>query len=63
VGLDATTATATSPRAPSAAAWKTAVRSAHIDRPYDAFSMFAPVKVLPSSASSAAPTVKPLYGA
>ena len=58
-----TTATARNFRAPSEIALKTAVRSAHTVRPYDADSTLQPVKIVPSSARSAAPTRKLEYGA
>jgi len=56
------TASATNVRVPSLTAFTSAVRSAQIVPPYDAFSMFAPVMIFPSAESSAAPTRNLEYG-
>jgi hypothetical protein len=60
-----TTATATIAgfRALAATAAKMALRSAQIVSPYDAFSTLHPVKMRPSSSSTAAPTWNFEYGA
>lgn len=50
------TASATKDRDPSLTALTSAVRSAQIVPPYEAFSMFAPDTIRPSDVSSAAPT-------
>lgn len=47
---------------PSLIAFTTAVRSAHIPSPYDAFSTLQPEYMVPSSHRNAAPTLKLLYG-
>src|ERR1039457_281894 len=55
--VSAATATRRHLRAPSEIALKTATRSAHIVRPYVAFSTLQPVKIRPDSSSIAAPTL------
>jgi hypothetical protein len=57
-----TTATASIERLPALTAAATALRSAHTDIGYEAFSMFAPANTSPS-ARTAAPTLKFEYGA
>jgi hypothetical protein len=52
----ATTAIAARRLAPAAMAADTALRSAQMVRPYEAFSTLHPVKTLPSSEATAAPT-------
>jgi CNT family concentrative nucleoside transporter len=56
-------AMATNLRLPAATALNTAVRSAQIVKPYEAFSTLQPTKIWPSSVSSAAPTKNLEYGA
>jgi hypothetical protein len=58
-----TMAIVVSSRAPAATAAATAFRSAHTDRPYEAFSTLQPTKTRPSAARTAAPTANPEYGA
>jgi len=48
---------------PSLTAFTIAVRSAHIERPYELFSTLQPENMVPSSHRNAAPTLKLLYGA
>src|SRR6185503_13625170 len=57
-----TTAIASIDRLPALTAAATALRSAHTDIGYEAFSMFAPANTSPS-ARTAAPTLKFEYGA
>src|SRR4051812_16711504 len=56
--VSAATAIRRNLREPSDMALNTATRSAHIVRPYVAFSMLQPVCVNPAASSSAAPTLK-----
>src|SRR5689334_6962383 len=53
----------TKSRSPSESALRSATRSAQTVRPYDAFSTLQPPKTRPARVRSAAPTLKPEYGA
>ena len=57
--VSATTATRRNFRCPSESALNIATRSAHTVNPYVAFSTLQPVMIVPSAASSAAPTLNP----
>src|SRR5579859_1872696 len=63
VGPSPATAMATIERTPADIAAPSATRSAHIVKPSDAFSTFAPVNVRPSADNTAAPTWNCEYGA
>ena len=63
MGLSPATAMATIERTPAEIAAPSATRSAHMVRPSDAFSTFAPENTRPSAESSAAPTWNCDYGA
>src|SRR5229473_2276898 len=63
VSVSVTTEMASKPRSPSLMALKMAMRSAQTVRPYVAFSMLQPPKILPDVARRAAPTRKLEYGA
>src|ERR1700731_3871393 len=54
---------ALNPRSPSLTALKIATRSAHMVRPYVAFSTLQPPQILPEALRDAAPTRKLQYGA
>jgi hypothetical protein len=56
--VSATTAIRVKDVLPSESAFTSATRSAQIVRPYDAFSMLQPAMMVPSLASSAAPTAR-----
>ena len=56
------TAILTKSRCPSLIALNSATRSAHSESPLTPFSMFTPVKTVPSAQRSAAPTAKFEYG-
>src|SRR5215472_12241555 len=63
LGPSPATAIATIDRTPAEIAAPSATRSAHIVKPRDAFSTFAPVKMRPSAERIAAPTWNCEYGA
>jgi hypothetical protein len=56
------TATATISDSPLETAWKTALRSAHTVKPYDAFSTLQAENTVPDAVMTAAPTGNRLYG-